>query len=74
MSQFQKDILVAKLLVCQRTLKSLLSELVDIGEDNESAMYKFAKIKMIREEINKVGMEIDNIKQEVMLLDKRNIN
>jgi len=35
---------------------------------------RYAKIKMIKDEINKVGTEIDTVKKELILLNTKNIN
>lgn len=61
--------------VCKWQLKHYLDLLKDIEIDSiASENDKLLKIKIIREEISKVGMEIDTIKKEIMILNTRHIN
>ena len=65
----------AKLLVCTHTVRNLITQIKEIENDQEMPTnQKLSKIKMIREEISKVGMEIDKLKKEVMLLNAYRVN
>lgn len=56
------------------TLKDLLNQIKEIEHDKISDVNeKFSKLKKIREEITKVGTEIDNARKELTLTDY-NIN
>lgn len=67
--------LSARLLVYTHTVKDLLSQIKQIENDNVTdPNEKLSKIKMIREEINKVGIEIDNLKKEITMLRAYNVN
>ena len=55
-------------------LRDLLSQIKEIEDDKISdTNEKLSKIKKIREKITKVGMEIDNAKKRLTLVDY-NIN
>jgi hypothetical protein len=67
--------LESRLVVAKETVRSLLFRIQEIEvatqlSDNE----KLSKIKMIKEEMIKVGMEIDNIKKEITLLNTYHVN
>jgi hypothetical protein len=65
----------AKLVVCKNTLKNLISQIKKIEDDTQSSNNeKLSQIKIIKEEITKVGMEIDTLKKEVTLLSTYSIN
>jgi hypothetical protein len=67
--------LSAKMLVCTHTVKNLLDRIHAIEEDTEaSTESKLLQIKKIRDEITKVGMEIDTIKTEITLLKLYSVN
>jgi hypothetical protein len=67
--------LAAKMLVCSYTVRDLLDKIRTLEADTQVPLEeKFFQIKKIREEISKVGMEIDNIKREVTLLKSYNVN
>lgn len=75
MSDFRQVSLNAKLVVCTHTIKSLLRQIKEIeGDLQMSVNEKFSKIKMIKEELTKVGTEIDTVKKELTLLNTYNIN
>jgi hypothetical protein len=75
MSDFRHVSLNAKLVVCSHTIKSLLRQIKEIEVDAQlSANEKLSKIKMIRDELSKVGMEIDTVKKEITLLNTYNVN
>jgi hypothetical protein len=70
-----KSDIANKLISCKRILETLLKKITKIEEDGQmSANDKISKIKTIREEITKVGSEIDSIKKEITLLNKHNVN
>jgi len=67
--------LTNKFTSCKWELKHLLGQVKEIEKDkyaNEND--SLVKIKIIREQITKVGMEIDSIKKEIMMLSSRNTN
>ncbi len=75
MSDSRKISLSAKLLVCTHTVRDLITQIKKIEDDVQAPVNeKLSKIKMIREEITKVGMEIDKLKKEIMLLGAYSIN
>jgi len=75
MNDSRKISLSAKLLVCTHTVRDLITQIKKIEDDVQTpANEKLSKIKMIREEITKVGMEIDKLKKEIMLLGAYSIN
>ena len=75
MSDFRRISLNAKLVVCSHTVKSLMVQISEIEADTQvPANEKLSKIKIIREELSKVGMEIDTVKKEIKLLNEYSIN
>ena len=69
------DILQDKLLICRNTLQDLTMQIKKIEEDTQTpAIEKFPQIKIIREEIVKVGMEIDKLKNEIKLMSVYRVN
>jgi hypothetical protein len=67
--------LMARMLVFNLTLKNLLQQIKDLeNNDQLSANSKLTEIKKIQEEIKKVGMEIDMVKNGITLLNAYNIN
>ncbi len=65
----------AQLVVATYTVRSLLQQIKEIEargqmSDNETLL----QIKKIREEIEKVGTEIDTIKREITLLNTYHLN
>ena len=72
---FTRIELSTRLLVCKHTLTTLLSQIDKIEKDIQIPVAeRYAKIKMIKDEINKVGTEIDTVKKELILLNTKNIN
>ena len=62
--------LITNMIVCNFTVKDLLAKIYALEADTESSVDdKFWQIKKIREEISKVGVEIDSIKKEITLLN-----
>jgi len=75
MDDSRKISLSAKLLVCTHTVRDLITQIKKIEDDTQtSANEKLSKIKMIREEITKVSVEIDKLKNEIKLLRAYSIN
>lgn len=75
MSDLYRDQLAAQMLVCSYTVRNLLSKITVLETDTVLTLEeKFLQIKIIREEISKVGTEIDSIKNRLTLLDLYNIN
>lgn len=75
MSEERRRDLAAKFLVCTHTLKNLLGQINRLQDDPTMSIDdKYAKIKIIRGELTKVGTEIDNIKKEIKLLNSYNVN
>ena len=65
----------ARLGVAMHTVRSLLGRIQEIEDDTEtSANEKLSEIKKIRDEITKVGTEIDSIKREITLLTAYSLN
>jgi hypothetical protein len=71
----RKENLTNRMVIASHLVKSLLSQIKEI-ETNEktSANEKLSQIKKIREEISKVGTEIDSVKNEINLLTTYNVN
>lgn len=66
---------MAKLLIAIHIVRDLISKIKEIEAAIETPPNeKLSEIKKIREEITKVGTEIDSIKQEITLLGAYNIN
>lgn len=75
MSDSMRISLSAKLLIYTNTVRDLITQIKKIEGDVQAPVNeKLSKIKMIREEITKVGMEIDKLKKEIMLLGAYSIN
>lgn len=75
MSNSIHKLLLDKLSSYRHQLKKCLQKINIIETRNDiSINEKMGEIKIIREELNKVGTEIDNVKREIMLLDRHNIN
>ncbi len=67
--------LTARMVVARHTLKNLISQIKEIeGDVQADVNAKLSQIKKIKEEITKVGMEIDSIKREIRLLNSYNVN
>lgn len=67
--------LSAKMLVCSHTVKDLLAQIHAIEDDTETPPeLKLEQIKKIRDEMTKVGTEIDSLKKEITLLNSYNVN
>ena len=69
------SLLSSKMLIAIYTVNDLLAQIKKIESDVQTPVIeKLSKIKNIREEISKVGGEIDNIKREITLLSSLQIN
>jgi hypothetical protein len=70
-----RDQLAVKMLECSRIVNNLLRK-IDILESNNTLTLseKSSQLKIINEEINKVGTEVADIKNMIILLDKISIN
>lgn len=65
----------ARLVVAKHTVQNLLQQIKEIeGNAQTDVNEKLSQIKMIRDEITKVGTEIDNIKKEITLLNAYSVN
>lgn len=65
----------SKLLICKLKLEQLLDQIKKIEINTQlSISDKISKIKIIKEEIDKVGKEIDIIKKEITLQESYNVN
>jgi len=75
MSNFKKANISAKMVVYNYTLKDLLRQIQEIEDDKFGDLNeKLSKIKKIKEEITKVGTEIDNAKKELTLVSSYKMN
>lgn len=67
--------LIAKLLIANHTVRDLIAKIKEIEAITQTPSNEtLSEIKKIKEEITKVGTEIDSIKQEITLLSAYNIN
>jgi peptidoglycan hydrolase CwlO-like protein len=75
MNDNRRTQLSANMLACSYTVKKLLLRISALEEDVETPIEeKFSQIKKIKDEITKVGTEIDSIKKEITLLNNYNVN
>jgi hypothetical protein len=75
MSDWRKDQLAAKMMTCSWTVRELLTRIADLENDKELSMNeKMVQIKIIKDEISKVGTDIANIKKEIKLLSEYSVN
>lgn len=75
MSTARRISLNARVVVARHTLYNLLGQIKEIESDSEADVNdKLSKIKKIKEEMVKVGTEIDSIKREITLLNTYNVN
>ena len=71
----RKDDLYSKLKIYKQILEDSLIRLKEIEDDIVTQPKdKLSKIKKIKEEITKVGEQIDIVKKEIILLSSFNIN
>ena len=75
MSDVRRNQLAAKMLVCSYTAKDLLKRINSLEADTQlTNEEKFAQLKTINEELNKIGQEIDSVKNEIKLLNTYSVN
>jgi hypothetical protein len=75
MNKQRKIELLTQMFVCREIIKDLLLEISALETDKEmSSESKLSEIKKIREQLSKVGTEIDNLKKEIKLLTTCDIN
>ena len=75
MSDWRKDQLAAKMMTCSWTVRELLTRIADLENDKELSMNeKMVQIKIIKDEISKVGTDIANIKRELTLINTYSVN
>jgi len=71
----RKAQLTIQLKFCVDILKDLLNQIKCVENDTqESTNDKLLKIKKIREELSKVGTEIDSIKKEIKIIRTCSLN
>ena len=75
MNKQRKIDLITRMFMCRQIIKDLLAEISVLEADKEmSSESKLSEIKKIREELSKVGTEIDNLKKELKLITTCDIN
>ena len=75
MSDWHKDQLAVKMLTCSWTVRELITQIAALENNTELSMNeKIAQIKIIKDEITKVGTEIASIKKEITLLNAYSVN
>ena len=75
MNEDRRIQLSSNMLACKYTVKKLLRRIFDLELDTEtSTEEKMSEIKKIKDEMTKVGAEIDKIKKEIRLLGNYNVN
>ena len=75
MTDIRRNQLAAKMLVASYTVRELLDKIRTLETATEVPLEeKISEIKKIREEMTKVGTEIDSIKKEITLLKSYNVN
>jgi hypothetical protein len=69
------SLLGVEMLIAVNNLKDLLEQIKKIEDDVQTpTIEKLSKIKNIKEEISKVSVEIDSIKERSTLLITHNVN
>ena len=75
MTDIRRDHLAAKMLVCSYIVRGLLDKIRTLEADTEVPFeQKLSEIKKIKDEMTKVGTEIDSIKKEITLLKSYSVN
>jgi hypothetical protein len=75
MNESRRAQLSANMLACSYIVKKLLMRIAEVENDTETPLEdKVSQIKKIKDEITKVGTEIDSIKKEITLLNAYNVN
>jgi len=71
----KKAQLAIQLKFCVKILKDLFAQIKCIENDTQASNNdKLLKIKKIREELSKVGTEIDSIKKEIKIIHTYSLN
>lgn len=71
----QKTMLIARLLICRQNIQELLQQIATIEIDTQTSTEdKIGQIQKIREELKKIGEEVDKIKQNITLLEAYEVN
>jgi len=71
----KKSQLAIQLQLYSNILKDLLNQIKCIENDNQTSNNdKFLQMKKIRDELSKVGTEIDSIKKEIKIVHTQNLN
>jgi type I restriction-modification system DNA methylase subunit len=75
MTDVRRDQLAAKMLVCSYIVRGLLDKIRTLEANTDVPFAeKISEIKKIKEEMTKVGTEIDSIKKEITLLKSYSVN
>jgi type I restriction-modification system DNA methylase subunit len=75
MNDYRRVQLSTNMLICSYTVKKLLLKIAELEQDVDAPLEaKLSEIKKIKDEITKVGTEIDSIKKEITLLNTYNVN
>ena len=75
MNDYRRVQLSTNMLICSYTVKKLLLKIAELEQDTDAPLEaKLSEIKKIKDEITKVGTEIDSIKKEITLLNTYNVN
>jgi len=65
-----ESMLGTRMLVATHTIKNLLDQIKKIEENiNEPDIKRLSQIRKIKDEITKVGTEVDNIKKSITILN-----
>lgn len=71
----KKAQLVIQMKICSNILKELLYQIKCIENNAQTSTNdKLSKMKKIREELSKVGTEIDSIKKEIKVIQTYSLN
>lgn len=71
----QKTMLIARLLICRQNIQELLQQIATIEIDTQTSTEdKIGQIQKIREELKKIGEEVDKIKGNITLLETYEVN
>ncbi len=75
MSKEEHQKIATKMLACKNTVKTLLDKIKTLETNTQfTTEEKIPKIQKIRQELTKVGTEIDNLKKEINLINAYKIN
>lgn len=68
-------VLLARLTIAIDNIKELIQQITKIEEDDQMPeIEKLSEIRKIKEEINKVSIEIDTVKNDIRLLNTYRVN